>query len=814
MNTTYPTTGEPKFDTRFEDDSIDIRRYISLFLSNWYWFAIALFISISIAYGINRWSEEIYTVSSTLLIKDDQYGGGTSDLANIFPGANAFQNEQNLKNEIGILRSFSLNYRVMQALPEFHIVTVEVGKRGVVESRIYNNIPFKVVYDSIEHQRIGIPVSIKILSSENFKLEIDGDTKLSKSITFGDSFDEAGFNFSIIKNDDIFKFDPEASNKYYFYFVSPVTLANQYRHKLNIYPIEEDATLVTMSVSGAVPAQEADYLNKLMDIYLLQGLEVKNQTAEKTIEFIDEQIGTITDSLRKAENNLENFRLSNRLIDISTEGISIQNRLENFENERSELSLQRKYYDYLQGYINSRNETGDIVSPGAMGVTNAPLDRMVAELAAFQQQKDKLKVNISDNLPAVTLIDNGIRDIKALIAENITSSMHSLDNVINDVDRRISSVESELNKLPGTERKLINIQRKFDLNNTVYNYLLEKKAEAGIARASNVSDNRIIDHALHNNSSLVSPKSKKNYAMGLTLGLLIPAILILLLDYINNKIIDKKDIERVTKTPVIGFIGHNSLQTEIPVNEKPGSTLAESFRSVRTNLKYFIKEVQNPVISVSSTISSEGKTFVSVNLAAIIASNFKKVLLIGLDLRKPRIHKIFELENDSGISTFLIGQEKYENIILKTGVENLWYTPSGPVPPNPAELIDSPAMNEFIQKAKKQFDYIIIDTPPVALVTDALLVARLTDLYVFIVRQRFTSKNTIELIEELYRNENIKNIAIAINDISLTGYYGNGLRYGYSAGYGYSYGYNYYGDYTNLKYGYSDEGKGYYPDEG
>jgi len=252
-----------------------------------------------------------------------------------------------------------------------------------------------------------------------------------------------------------------------------------------------------------------------------------------------------------------------------------------------------------------------------------------------------LKLNISGDLPAVTVIDNGIKDVKALIAENINSSMKSLDNAIKDSDHRISLVEAELNKLPGTERRLINIQRKFDLNNTVYNYLLEKKAEAGIARASTVSDNRIIDQAESFNSSMISPKSKRNYAIALILGLLIPALLILLIDYLNNKIIDKKDIEEGTKAPVIGFISHNNLQTEVPVKERPGSALAESFRSVRTNLKYFIKETQNPVISVSSTISSEGKTFVSANLAAIIASNSKKVLLVGLDLRKPRIHKIF-----------------------------------------------------------------------------------------------------------------------------------------------------------------------------
>ncbi len=815
MNTSLsnnPYSSQPDF-INFDEDSIDFKRYISLLISNWYWFAIALLISLSIAYGINRWSEEVFTVSSTMLIKDDLFGGGTADLSNIFPGSSAFRSEQNLKNEIGILRSFSLNYKVMQELTDFHIVYVGVGKRGIAESRMYNNTPFRVLYDSLQNQRIGLPVNVKILSSNNYQLEINGDLKFSKTLTFGERFNEMGFDFSIVPASESFTYDPDASNRYYFYFASPVGLANQYRGKLSVSPIEEEATLVTLSVSGFVPGQEADYLNKLMEVYILQGLELKNQTAERTIEFIDGQIGTISDSLKIVENNLENFRLSNKLVDLSREGNYIQNRLESFENERSSLLLQKKYYEYLKEYVDSRNETGDIVSPGAMGVSNAPLERMVTELATMQQQKNKLKLNISEDLPAVTSFDKSIMDVKALIAENISSSMVNLDNAIKEADHRISLVEAELNRLPGTERRLINIQRKFDLNNTVYNYLLEKKAEAGIARASTVSDNRIIDYAQTFNSLRISPKPRQNYSMAIIVGLLIPVILILLIDYLNNKVIDKKDIEKGTKAPVLGFISHNSLKTEIPVVEKPGSTLAESFRSVRTNLKFFIKDTKNPVVSVSSTISSEGKTFISINLAAIIASNNNKVLLIGLDLRKPRIHRIFGIDNDNGISNYLIGQEKYENIIFETGIENLWYTPSGPVPPNPAELIDSSAMIEFIEKAKKEFDYIILDTPPVAIVTDALLLSPLTDFYLFVVRQRYTTKNTLGLIEELYRNENIKSLGIVINDISITGYYGYGLRYGYSGGYGYSYGYNYYGHGYYGRYGASEKVNGYYTEE-
>jgi capsular exopolysaccharide synthesis family protein len=294
------------------------------------------------------------------------------------------------------------------------------------------------------------------------------------------------------------------------------------------------------------------------------------------------------------------------------------------------------------------------------------------------------------------------------------------------------------------------------------------------------------------------------------MGFILPMTLIALIDFFNDRVIDKRDIERKTKVPVIGFISHSESKNEIAVVEKPGSSLAESFRSVRTAIKYYIKENEVGVIAVSSTVSSEGKTFISINLAAIIAMLGKKVLLIGLDLRKPRINKVFDYNDSPGMSTYLSGNCDYKEIIKETQIKNLFYAPSGAIPPNPAELIETELMKKFMARAKKEFDIIIIDTPPVAIVTDTLLLAPYVDINLFIVRQRYTSRNTLEMIDQLNNHGELKNMAIIINDISLSGYYGYGMRYGYTHGYGYSYGYNYYGSNYYGKYGYSDKSKGYY----
>lgn len=797
-----------------EDDNIDIKRYLSLFISNWYWFAVALFIAFTLAYGINRYSQPVYSVSSTLLIKDDQLANMNNNVASVIPGGDIFKSQQNLKNEMGILKSFSLNYRVMKELKDFHVVYTGVGKRGIVESRMYKSCPFTVVYDSLELEPRQSIIGIIILSNNTFKIEFNDGIKFDSIMSFGARFNKFGFDFEIEpRNPGESVYIESNSNKYYFYFTDPGTLASEYSYKLAVAPIEKDASLVTLSVSGSVPDQEADYLNKLMNEYIQYGVDNKNRTADSTIKFIGTQLKVISDSLSAAEENLENFRLKNSFIDLSKEGTLIQNRLEKFENEKTAFELQLQYYNYLSEYLNLKNVGGTIISPSVMGITDQVLIKLVYELSAFQQETEKIGFNFGSDQPAVALLFKQTEEAREALRENVRNGIAGLKLSIAESDRKIAGVEIDINKLPSTERKLIGIQRKFDLNNTVYTYLLEKRSESGIARASNVSDNRIIDPASFFSSVLIKPKTRLNYIIALLLGLILPMAAIALIDFLNDRVIDKKDIEKKTKVPVIGYISHSESKNEIAVVEKPGSSLAESFRSVRTALKYFVKGNEVAVIAVTSTISSEGKTFISINLAAITAMLGKKVLLIGLDLRKPRINKSFEFEDSPGMSTYLSGNCNYEEVIKKTQIDNLFYAPSGPIPPNPAELIETEQMKKFMERAKKEFDYIIIDTPPVAIVTDTLLLAPYVDVNLFIVRQRYTSRNTLEMIDQLNNQGELKNMAIVINDISLTGYYGYGMRYGYTHGYGYSYGYNYYGSNYYGRYGYTDKSKGYYTEE-
>jgi tyrosine-protein kinase Etk/Wzc len=804
-----PTT-TPSNINNPEDDSLNIKRYLGLFMSNWYLFAISLFISITIAYSINRYSSKIYTVSSTLMISEAQNSEGNRIVGSVIPGGDIFNSKANMTNEISILTSFSLSKRVIDSLPEFRVSYYGVGRRNIAETRLYKNSPFIVTTDSADLQP-NFKVNIRIISAGSYSLSIEGIDGSEIEMKFGERYTGYGFNFIInIRDRDSFMFRPDASNKFYFYFSGSEGLANYYRGSLSVVPIDKDASIIKLTEIGLVPEQEADYLNMLMKVYRNLSLESKNQTAESTLAFIDRQLGIVSDSLKKAEKKLQKLRLENKLVDLSKDGSLLQGRLEKEENERIALELQNYYFQYLKEYLDSKNESGDIVSPNTAGIVEPTLLSLVEELGRQQKLRNELLVNLSVELPPVSLASENINKIKANLSDNIKSSLFNIKHLISEVNARIATINSEAAELPGTESKRINIQRDFDINNTVYTYLLEKRAETGIAKASNMPDSKIIDEANILNSVQIKPTVRKNELKAVLIGLILPGLIIFLLYYLNNKIIDSADVVNKTNVPIIGYVSHSNSKVEIPVIDSPKSTLAESFRSIRTTLRYFSVESGRSVITVTSTISSEGKTFISINLAAITATLGKKVLLIGLDLRRPRIHELLGMDNTEGLSTYLSGNCAYENVIKETSVKNLYFASSGPVPPNPAELIEDEKMDAFIAKAKLEYDYIIIDTPPVAVVSDTFLIARFTDINLFVIRQRYSSKNTLELVQSLYQEGRLKRMAIVMNDISLKGYYGFGIKYGYYKGYGYSYGKDYYGQYSYSKYGFSDKEHGYY----
>ncbi|HDR89854.1 MAG TPA: polysaccharide biosynthesis tyrosine autokinase [Bacteroidetes bacterium] len=794
---------DPHQEYIYQEENIDIKKFLLRILGNWYWFAISLFIAITAAYLFNRYSEPIYSVSATLIARGEEKG--KTGMEGFIEGMEIVTRQVNVEDEMEILRSYTLTNQALRKLDDFDVSYVLVGRRGIKESKLYNRSPFVVELDTLYPQLPGHKIYITLLNREEFRLEIDEHYDIDRVMKFGEPFVHPPLAFTV-KQRNPEEFDPTSwsSNKFYFVVNNLNALTNAYRSKLSVEVNDpKKGSVLTLTTQGFVAQQEADYLNKLIEVYIDYGREEKSKNATLALQFIDEQLKEIVDSLESVEQEMLEFRLRYNIIDLSQEGAAIAQKLIDLQKEKTMLGMQQKYYHYLQGYIRERGDFSDVIAPSVMGVNEPLLTNLIARLTELYSERTTLEHSAQRFNPSVTLNARQIEETRQILLEHVSSMIESAALSMKDIDRRMAEVEKDIQQLPVTERALIGIERKFQVNDEIYTYMLQKRMEAGIAKASNLPDNRMLDQARAENAARVKPKTSMNYMIALILGFVVPVVIILLIDFFNNRIVDRKDIEDHTSVPVIGSVGHNKTDSEIPVFLQPKSSIAESFRALRTNLQYMLREKGENIVLISSTVSGEGKTFIATNLAVIVAMSGRKTLLVGLDLRKPKIHRDFNITNETGLSTYLINQSELDDIIHPTDIENLYVVTSGPVPPNPAELLETGRMATFMEHIRKEYDMVILDTPPVAVVTDAILVSKYSHANIFVVRHNFSHKNVIQFIDEIYKRKDIRNISLLINDIKLHGYYGYGYGYRYGYGYGYNYGYGY-------GYGY---GSDYYSDD-
>jgi len=788
-----------------EEEQLDIKRLIFRVLGNWYWFAISIFAFLFIAYLINRYSEQVYSVTSSVIVKDDDNSKGFSGAENLIQGLKLVRNTKSVQNEIGILQAYTLALQTVSELPDFNVTYVAVGRRSIKEQKLYTNSPFKVNLDTSKVNMLNYPVFINILSKDKYQLEIDDGMGVSQTMKFGQQFTNDAFSFSIaLRRPDDYT-DDLVGRRYYFVINDLNALAIAYQAKVTVTLNDKKGSILTLVSTGYVAEQEADYLNKLMEVYINRGLEEKNQIAENTVKFIDVQLADMTDSLRRAEVRLQDFRTDNKVIDLNKEGSLLFDQIKTLQNDKGIFQLKGRYYAYIKKYLSDRESLNYLVAPSAMGVEDPQLGLLLDEINKTYIERAELKASVKQGNPGLEQLNIRLENLRSSLSEKVNSLIATNLVAQQDVDGRLLKVDAEVLKLPGNERLLIGFERDFDLIDKMYTYLQEKRAEAAIAKASNIPDNKVLDAALPQNATIIKPKKSMNYLIALFMGGALPLVILLLMDFLNDKLLDLKEISRQTKAPVIGTMGHNRYPSNLPVIDKPKSTLAESFRGLRTNLQYLLREPDQKVIAVTSSLSGEGKTFMAINLAAIVAMTGKKVLLLGLDLRKPKLQKLLGLETTLGVSTYLIGRNSAEEIAMPTSMKNLFFAPSGPIPPNPAELLGSERMAALMTWARANFDYIIVDTPPVAIVTDAFLIARFADANLFVVRYGYSSKEVIKLVDDIYTHREFKNLALVVNDFQPKRSYGYGYNYRYSYGYSYSYSYGY-------GYGYRDK-SGYYSDE-
>lgn len=786
-------------DTFFDQDehrqprssALDFKRVLARAIRFWYLIVLSLAAALVIAFYQTRYSERIYPVSASIVIRETQETAGAELL---------FKNSlidpyRNYLNEPYIIKSYPLIEKVIRDL-NFDVSFYREGYFMTTEA--YSYMPVKARWCNPQEGKTARFV-FRIKNEKQYSLQELNDNPDSERIfLLGDSIEFNGFSLCITKLPDR-SINSFIDQSFFLTIQNVHELASTYIARLNVEWAEEGSGVINLSMNSTNPKKEIDFLSGLIVSYGQRDLDKKNETAQRTIAFIRSQLLGIKDSLRSVEFQLERFGNSSRIKDMSGDAQRLFTRVEALEIQKSELLIRENYYTYLDSYLDKNESNLDqVILPSSVGLTDPVITSLLTRIIDLQLEMKLYLDPEKGSNPLVVSKMERIREIKKDVKEALLT-LKSTDKIKLDfLEKQFQAIEKQLALLPASERQLIAVQRNYSLLENLYVFLMQKLSEASISEASNTSDIIPVNPPMQ--GSLISPKPIQNYLLGGFAGLALPALLFMLFELINNKVQSKEDIDKVTSIPFIGGVGHNSSKTSLAVMEKPKSGLAESFRALRSNLNYFTGNQSKKVFMVSSSISGEGKTFTTINLATVFALSGKKTLIVGADMRRPKIFQDFDRSNDLGLSTFLSGISEFDQVVQSTSIDNLFLVSGGPVPPNPSELLLTNKFEAFVKRALEIYDYVLIDTPPLALVTDAFVMSKFVDHTVFVMRQNYSPKEFVHSIDEYYRSGKIKNISILLNDI-----YKSGLGYGYGQSYAYQYGYGY-GSYGGYGY-YSDESK-------
>ncbi len=537
--------------------------------------------------------------------------------------------------------------------------------------------------------------------------------------------------------------------------------------RLKVEPVSIRSSLITVFFHGENKRLTIDFLNNYIQSYLDENLSKKNKIAVNTINFIDSQISEISDSLSMSENKLRDYRSTNQVTDLSYQGQQALAQMNLIQNERSTLQVQERYYNYILDYFDKNQDIAGLAPPSAANVVDPIMNSLVLELLALNAERSTILSNNAEKNLFLGQIENKIKLQRQAIIENVKNNLNTLNLTQNELDYRESKLSNEISRLPRTELNMVSMQREFNLTDAIYTFLLQKRSEAAIAMASNYPDYEILEPARDVTAAIISPRTSLNWLIALFMAFMVPTIYIILRNFFNEKISSVRDVEHIIGQPVMNLIYTNYYKTEAVVKEYPGSSIAESFRNLRSSLFLKFRSEPQKVIMVTSSQPQDGKSFVSSNLAASIASVGHKTVLLDCDLRRPTLHEKLKVVNSIGLSNYMVKNAGSNEIIKKTDIDNLWFIPAGPVLPNSSELIEAGVLDDLIEELKGKFDYVIIDSTPAGLVADATLMIKYASYILLVCRNDYTRKDVFNDVLNLFRTNNVNNFDIVFNDLNL-----------------------------------------------
>ncbi|WP_176955912.1 GumC family protein [Catalinimonas alkaloidigena] len=752
-------------------------------IRKWYLLLGSLLLTLALAYVVILTTPEVYKVSSSMLVRDESATGNQQ----FMEGIGLFEPQTKISDQTAMLTSFDIIRRTLEKL-DFGVTYYKHDQ--FIQHEIYKRRPFDVELDSLSDQLIGVPIYVRFLSSNRYEISVEADeasvyqmaeekfapTKARDVLIqnvqkVGQPVRTPYLNFTLIRNEQ----EPLDTLSQYSFMIHPLErVTEQYQKKLVVAPFEEGSDILVLTTTGEIVEKELMFLNSLMETYIEDEVKNKNLLGLRTINFIDKQIATVADSLSQVEQSLRSFRDRTRTVDIGTTARDLNTKLDELQKTREDLLIDYRSYQNLFQYL-EQNDYTEVIAPSVRNINDEVMSGLLRNLIELNQQRAQLKTSVRQSLPAIEELDAKVKSIRAQLHENVNNLIATTKYKIESVENQIEELDSQINLLPKNEQELINIERKFQFSDNQYNYLLQKRTEVGIAVASNASTKKVVEEARLDGRTPVSPNKILILLTAIVLGLALPVGALILADMFQDKISSREEVANIISMPLVGEVPRLRRKENALVYSRPRSAAAESFRTIRSNLL-----LQNHVngasktLLVTSSVSNEGKTLCSVNLASSFAVANNRTIIIDADLRRPRVHNILEKTNGVGLSNYLQGTADMSEIIQPTDQENLYVITAGKSDGHPGEILLSERLPQLINKLKMEFKFVVLDTPPVKIVTDALVLSAYSDINILVARRGVTSKSQLMDVEELHQNNTLHNLYVVLNDVQATkghGYY-------------------------------------------
>ncbi|MVM33708.1 polysaccharide biosynthesis tyrosine autokinase [Spirosoma sp. HMF4905] len=731
------------------DADSTFRTTLLRYVRHWYWFLIALGLMLMAAYFYLQFKQPIYLSQSSLLIKDEKKG---LDSDNILKDLEIFAPKKIVENEIEVFKSHTLMNQVVKELgldvTYFH--NTQYGRREVFQQsplRLIIEQPTSALYQDK-------PFTVEFINANTIKVA----DKLYL------------LNTSVQTPMGRLRFFPRqtvsASTEPLFIQVAPRSqTANAYLRVLKAEPTSKASTVIMLSIETGVPDKGEAILNRLIDLYTKASVLDKNRVASNTLNFIDDRLQLVSGELQTVEKGVENYKSSEGITDLGVQAKGFLESAQQNDTELSQVNIQLQALNDIQKYVYSQPEHRS-GTPATLGLSDPTLLGLFEMFTKLEAQQDQLMRTTSEQNPLLQTVNSQLRTTKSNISENIESMREILSGTRQQFMANNRKIEGVIRTIPAKERILLNITRQQAIKNDLYTYLLRKREETAVSYASAISDSRVIDAAL-TDAKPIKPNQSLLYLLFGLAGLALPAIFLGVYDLVNNRVMHRSDVEEGTHVPILGEIVKKKQSEALVVANRSNSVIAEQIRMLRTNLNYLrSSQESSQVLLFTSSIEGEGKSFISLNLGASLALVGMRTVILEMDLRKPRLRQSLNMPDGPGLSDYLSGEIALAQIVTPIPDKtNYFIITSGALPPNPSEILTGARLQQLILDLKKHFDYVLIDAPPIGLVTDAQLIAKHADATLYIVRHDVTPKNCLKMLESLYREKRFNKLNVILNAV-------------------------------------------------